>query len=158
MDDLVQYVLEQIAFDGVLGTTTERMWSFTEEFFGKREQVQNLDQQYKTYLWTTLSSCDDFVIAVQGTDQSHLEILKKDASSLIDLEERYKDNLRVSTTEERQWMALTGHEINHQEVGSVNHLRRIVHVLTDTDTCYGICLSFGNLKYRVKGDHTARSI
>lgn len=119
MDDIVQHVLEQAAFDGIMGTSIPRLWTFVQEYFVKQGQVQNLDSAYKNYLWRLLVQCDEFVIAIRSKNAKGVTEacpLNKPCADLAHLEDTHGESLIVCTTEERQWITLTGHGVDHKDV------------------------------------------
>lgn len=119
MDDLVQYILEQVSFNGNLGCSFDRLWEFVHNYFASQHQEQQLDQNYKNYLWSLLQKCEDLVIEVTTKDtsgESKVENQHKNDVSLQELSILYQGTPVIFTTEDRQWRTLTGHERNSQEI------------------------------------------
>lgn len=120
MDNIVEHVIEQVAFDGSFGTTIDRLWAFVEAFYNKQGTRQNLDSAFKDYLWSLFIECTEFVVVVEANDTNDLTVLSgedqgtklSDISSLLD---KYGPRLRICTTERRQWYALTDHDVDHKQ-------------------------------------------
>jgi hypothetical protein len=119
MDDLVKYVTEQIAFDGSAGTPIDRLWVFVEQFYTRRNLEQILDNAMKGYLWGLLMQSSDIILVlVQGSSSvaSSSELIEATDIDLAQLRETHGQNIRLCTTESKQWFALTDHDVDHKQV------------------------------------------
>lgn len=114
MDDVVQDVLEQLAFDGSVGTPIPRFWLYVGAHYNNRNLEQILDKSLKDYLWQIFLQCTDFLIGVKSTGD--MTIRPVPHALLDSLLETHGEGLVVGTTEERQWTTLTGHTIDHKKV------------------------------------------
>ncbi|KAK4704007.1 hypothetical protein P7C70_g2212, partial [Phenoliferia sp. Uapishka_3] len=82
MDALVQYVLEEIAMDGELGTDVVRLKSFVDCYYNPNSaipalsthQPQNTDDTFFAFVWDTLVQQDDLSPAVLQRSGSTSEI------------------------------------------------------------------------------------
>lgn len=134
MDDLLEYVLDQISFNGPQGCSSARLWRIVEDFWAKNGQMQNVDDLYKRFVWKMFMRCDDFVIGVlsdqpdiqknkknskgidAGLKSKYVRIEQKTGQTLEELQLQYQDDLVLCTAEDCQWRALTGNKTSSQEV------------------------------------------
>lgn len=117
MDDLVQYVLEQIAVDGTRGASLSQLWTAVEEFYKSRDLVQNIDRQFQLYVWSVLIGCDEFSVCDRVESENGVEVhaIPTPIDDLAGLEATHGSNLVVRTSEERQWLTLTGHTVDKKK-------------------------------------------
>lgn len=121
MDDVLQYVLEQIAFSGSFGLTISQLWDTVQQHFVSHNIDQNIDQPYKELIWRLLYRCKDVLIGARVTDAKGVTqvqiIVEQEAYGSLSLAvEQHGEDLVFRTTEERQWLTLTGHAIDYKAV------------------------------------------
>lgn len=121
MDDLVQYALEQIAFDGTRGTPLPRLWSAIADFHTSRGLVQTVDQPYQEYLWSLLIRCEEFFVCSRvsnsGAEGVKVQTISEPLiSDLLSLEAAHGQSIVIRASEERQWMTLARHSVDHKKI------------------------------------------
>ncbi|KAK7207859.1 hypothetical protein BZA70DRAFT_28173 [Myxozyma melibiosi] len=106
-DEIVSYVIEQVALDGIEGSAIERLWEFA------REKVDPLDDALKSTIWRWLQSrADELSVGVKSEDEdgetTYLDPASEDLSELPTLLEKYGTRLCVRVSEDLLWRTLTG--------------------------------------------------
>ncbi|KAK9477248.1 hypothetical protein V1514DRAFT_309540 [Lipomyces japonicus] len=111
-DDLVEYIIEEIAFDGAEGATISRLW----ELLSKREFI--LDDHLRNLIWTWLCDQKDrFLVGI--TSDTRVEPLpNNEVRDLASLIAKFGDTLRVTVAEDILWTVLTGLPKNENSVGA----------------------------------------
>lgn len=117
MDDLVQYILQQVSFSGSIGSNTEQLWCFVDNFYKNLSQEHNLDLAYKDYVWSILLKSTDFLLYRKShISEASQELCLVDKDLKPETSSHHDAALVCRTTEQRQWYALTGHGIDHKQV------------------------------------------
>ncbi|KAK9463590.1 uncharacterized protein V1516DRAFT_645090 [Lipomyces oligophaga] len=104
VDETIAYLVEQIALDGVEGTTLDRLWSFASQ------KVSLLDESLKNLFWRWLCTTEGQILVRTVSDGGQpAEISSEnDLLDLAKLREKYSDNIVVFATEDLIWQTLTG--------------------------------------------------
>ncbi|ORY86081.1 hypothetical protein BCR37DRAFT_203935 [Protomyces lactucae-debilis] len=55
MDDCLDYVVQQVALDGITGASLPRLWTFVSDFFRQQGQGMCVDGALKRFLWVRLA-------------------------------------------------------------------------------------------------------
>ncbi|KAK9473028.1 uncharacterized protein V1510DRAFT_393488 [Dipodascopsis tothii] len=98
-DELVAYVVEQVALDGVQGTAIASFWAYV------TQQVPQLDAELKRIVWAwTAGSRAELAVGLVDSDDA----LPEDRADLAALEAAHGDRLCVYASEDIQWKVLTG--------------------------------------------------
>ncbi|ODQ67075.1 hypothetical protein NADFUDRAFT_49520 [Nadsonia fulvescens var. elongata DSM 6958] len=109
-DELVEYLIECLAFDGDIGTDIDRLWGFAQQKVGPITPI------YKQFIWKwLLDRPNDFLILLDRKQVMTEEDGISDLDTLI--AEYGKDRLLLFTSEENQWLKLTGHSKKESLIG-----------------------------------------
>lgn len=110
MDDCVEHVSEQIALDGAVGTSLDRIWEFVLAFFRVQGKATVIDDNMKSYLWARLlrKRC----LRVWAQDRGDTRLLTQNVENLTSLRSAFGNRLLVTASESSQWLTLTGHPMD----------------------------------------------
>ena len=119
MDEVLQHIIEEIAYDGVSGTALERIWQFLAALHTKQNQKQTIDSAYKTYILGLISQCPEILISTADAscDTQDTRAITEDKAVLCRQDACDRSDILLYTTQSRQWYALTGHDVDHKQVG-----------------------------------------
>ncbi|KAK9469816.1 hypothetical protein V1512DRAFT_257082 [Lipomyces arxii] len=113
-DDLVAFVVEQIALEGIQGCTVSRLWEIV------ATKVTDLDANLKTVVWNWLLLQNKQIsvnIKESDDDLRELTSADNDRADLSLLLSKYGDSLRICATEEWLWFSLTGSSKEESMIG-----------------------------------------
>ncbi|KAK9456166.1 hypothetical protein V1511DRAFT_496726 [Dipodascopsis uninucleata] len=114
-DDLIEYVIEQIALDGAEGSTIERLWILIKKKIG-----DDPDDYVRNTIWSWLLQHREKIKIGHLTGEDTLTALSTDeleSSSSMDLWSRYGESLRVFVSEDILWRTLTGFSQQDTKLG-----------------------------------------
>ncbi|KAK9247224.1 hypothetical protein V1506DRAFT_532672 [Lipomyces tetrasporus] len=105
-DELVAFVVEQIALDGVEGCSIARLWEIVQA------KVVNLDDSLKNVVWKWLCTRgDQFIVGMKSEGEDEPNSLDSDGEDIRDLPrlmEKHRERLRVFVSDDLLWRTLTG--------------------------------------------------
>ncbi|KAG5519007.1 hypothetical protein PMAC_002538 [Pneumocystis sp. 'macacae'] len=127
MDDLLIYSLEQIAFEGNEGCNLSRLWEIVEDFYTIyfNSSTYSIDDDFKCYFWKLFVFSPDLILnEVDSKSTLSNLILSPIKTKEIDLKllkERYDDRIRLTVVQEKQFLAITGKELDEENKHIMRH-------------------------------------
>ncbi|EPX71017.1 transcription factor tfiiic complex b box binding subunit sfc3 [Schizosaccharomyces octosporus yFS286] len=108
MDSLIRYCSEEIALDGSSGCDIDRLWSFAENFYFRRGIVQNLDDDYKGFIWPVLLQEDGIELWIEDANSANKhQIIDSIPWNYQEISPFFRTQLRLFASVDRQWITLT---------------------------------------------------
>ncbi|WBW72216.1 transcription factor TFIIIC complex B box binding subunit Sfc3 [Schizosaccharomyces osmophilus] len=108
MDSLIRYCSEEIALDGSSGCDIDRLWSFAENFYFRQGIVQNLDDDYKGFIWPLLLQEEGIELWVEDVNSAERhQIIDSIPWNYQDISPFVRTQLRLFASADRQWINLT---------------------------------------------------
>ncbi|OLL26445.1 Transcription factor tau subunit sfc3 [Neolecta irregularis DAH-3] len=115
MDNLITYIVNEITYEGPNGCLLSQLWSFISNYTEKHNQANSvLDDALRSLIWKYLLQEDS--VLVKKRDQSSLfDKTSSHVSNYANLIGKDHDT-QVLIAEERRWIILTGHGVDHTKV------------------------------------------
>lgn len=108
MDSLIRHCSEEIALDGSSGCSIDRLWEFAANFFFRQGIVQNLDDNYKTFVWPLILKEDGIEVWIEDEDATGLRSKMQEIPwNYQDITIELRARIRLFASEDRQWLTLT---------------------------------------------------
>ncbi|EEB07714.2 transcription factor tfiiic complex b box binding subunit sfc3 [Schizosaccharomyces japonicus yFS275] len=107
MDLLVRHCSEEIALDGTSGCHVDRLWFFAERFYAKQGIVQNIDEDFKAFLWPFILRQDGIEVWIQHPKTTAASLITDITENYRAITEDEKRQLVLRASEDRQWLTLT---------------------------------------------------
>ncbi|KAG4301806.1 hypothetical protein PCK1_001782 [Pneumocystis canis] len=131
MDDLLVYSVEQVAFEGDKGCTLSRLWEILNDFYTIyfNSSVYCIDDDFKSYFWNFFIFLSEIILNEVDERSTSLNLILKPIKTKVDLKllkELYNDRIRITVIPEKQFLLLTGKELDEEN----KHVMRYFDLLS----------------------------
>ncbi|KAG5355384.1 Transcription factor tau [Yarrowia sp. C11] len=108
-DEIVDYLVENVALFGPGGVTLPQLWTLS------YDKVPNLTPKLQEVIWKWLMNHPSMVVGVNGEDETD-SVKSLDYKTL--LETHVQDSIQVYADEDTQWRTLTGRPKKNNPIGA----------------------------------------